>query len=137
MTDLTFMGQRVLDGDCHDFRSLDPGRSIIGLTYKVPLVPRYVLDENERQPFTMNELLKKVKLGKDVERLTSMKKGDAIIVGGHHIRRIARKLTIPDESKFIIRTTYDTSSGALIVAGTPSQLGASVFEDVAPTEVVA
>lgn len=36
VTEYTFMGQRVLDGDCHDFRPLDPPRSVIGLTYKLP-----------------------------------------------------------------------------------------------------
>lgn len=87
VSDLTFMGERVLDGDCHDFRPLDPARSVIGLTYKVPTVE-----------------------GK-------------------------RKGT-PDESKFVIRTTYDEASGALTVAGTPAQLGAwDVFEGEGANEV--
>lgn len=34
LTDLTFWGRPVLDGDKHDFRPLDPPGSVIGLTYK-------------------------------------------------------------------------------------------------------
>ena len=89
VTDLTFMGQRVLDGDRHDFRPLDPPGSVIGLTYKTPMV------------------------------------------GGE-------RLTAPprEHRKFIVPTFRDKDTGALIVAGTPAQLGAEdVFEKAAPTEL--
>lgn len=83
------MGQRVIDGDPHDFRPLDPAPSVIGLTYKVPTVAG---TRHQRPP--------------------------------------------KSASKFVIPTFRDTDTGALIVAGTPAQLGAEeVFEHAAPTEV--
>lgn len=86
LEELTFLGQPVLNGDSHDFRSLDPPGSIIGLTYKVPTV------SGERYP---------------------------------RPPKVARK--------FVVDTFRDTDTGALIVAGTPSQLGADlVFEQAAP-----
>lgn len=39
-SDLTFLGQRVIDGDTHDFRPLDPQGSVIGLFYKIPTKDR-------------------------------------------------------------------------------------------------
>jgi hypothetical protein len=84
--ELTFMGRPVLNGDKHDFRSLDPPGSIIGLTYKVPTVEG---ERHQRPP------------------------------------KIARK--------FVIETRRDTETGALIVPGTPAQLGAElVFEHAPP-----
>ena len=88
-SDLTFLGQRVIDGDKHDFRSLDPPASVIGLSYKVPTVK-----------------------GK---RFTRPPKG---------------------ADKFVIPTFRDEDTGALIVSGTPAQLGAEeVFEHAPPTEI--
>lgn len=85
LTDLTFMGQPVIDGDEHDFRPLDPPASVIGLKFKVP-----------------------------------------------NNRRIPTK----DERKFVMPTFRDTETGALLVAGTPDQLGASeVFQGEKATEV--
>lgn len=87
--DLTFLGQQVIDGDHHDFRPLDPPGSVIGLSYKVPLV--------KGQRYTKPP---------------------------------------PGADKFVIPTFRDTDTGALIVAGTPAQLGAAeVFEDSSPTTV--
>lgn len=88
-SDLTFLGQKVIDGDTHDFRPLDPPGSIIGLSYKIPMVA-----------------------GRRIPKPT-----------GH-------------AAKFVVETFRDADTGALLVAGTPAQLGASeVFEHAGPTEV--
>lgn len=88
-SELTFLGQRVIDGDPHDFRPLDPPGSVIGLSYKIPTV-----------------------------------KG----------KRFAKPPEGAD--KFVIPTFRDKDTGALLVAGTPAQLGAEeVFEHAAPSEL--
>jgi hypothetical protein len=93
LEELTFLGRPVLNGDAHDFRSLDPPGSVIGLTYKVP-----TREEEEGRV------------------------------------RYPRPPAVA--SKFVVDTVRDTDTGALIVAGTPAQLGADmVFERAAPTEL--
>ncbi|MBW2673877.1 MAG: hypothetical protein JRD89_10760 [Deltaproteobacteria bacterium] len=88
VTELSFLGQPVLDGDLHDLRPLDPQGSVIGLSYK---------------PVTLTP-------GK-------------------------RAVTPPPAaSKFVVPAFRDPDSGALLVAGTPAQLGSALaFERQGPT----
>jgi hypothetical protein len=100
VTDLSFMGRPVLDGDEHDFRPLDPPGSIIGLKYKTV---RVVGDERVARDDPSSDMRGAPKRGSE---------------------------------KFVVPAYRDKETGALLVDGTPSQLGASmVFGDAGPTEL--
>ncbi len=116
--DYTFMGYPVITGDLHDFRPLDPAPSVIGLTYKIPKVKvkgtRKLQELREPPPAA-----KKFAMSPSRRGLT--------YAGGRHV-------DLPTRSKFLVPTFRDRRTGALIVAGTPDQLGASlVFRSAGST----
>lgn len=102
-SDLTFLGRKVIDGDDHDFRPLDPEGSIIGLTYKVPMT---------KDPVT----------GKRRKLMAPPKEARGFVLP-------ARPDDMDPRVRFAVPVVYDTETGAIIVPGTPKSLGAGeIFE---------